>query len=58
MTDRIDRTTRQDVYALIDRRFDGTIMPLTIAYVAGTAIAIAGWRWAVVATREPDPAIA
>jgi DHA1 family bicyclomycin/chloramphenicol resistance-like MFS transporter len=43
---------------VIDRQFDGTIMPLTIAYVAGTAMAIAGWRWAMVATRKPEPAIA
>ncbi len=43
---------------MIDRQFDGTILPLAIAYVVGTAVAIAGWWWAVVATRQSDPAIA
>jgi hypothetical protein len=35
----------------IDRQFDGSVTPLAIAYAVGTAISIAGWRWAVVATR-------
>ncbi len=39
---------------MIDRQFDGTILPLAIAYVVGTAVAIAGWWWAVVATRRSD----
>jgi len=43
---------------IIDRQFDGTIMPLTIAYVVGTAVAIVGWRWAMAATRTREPAIA
>ena len=43
---------------MIDRQFDGTILPLAIAYVVGTAVAIAGWWWAVVATRQSEPAIA
>lgn len=32
---------------VIDRQFDGTIRPLAIAYVVATAVAIGGWRWAV-----------
>jgi DHA1 family bicyclomycin/chloramphenicol resistance-like MFS transporter len=43
---------------IIDRQFDGTIMPLTIAYVVGTAVAIVGWRWAMAATRNTEPAMA
>jgi DHA1 family bicyclomycin/chloramphenicol resistance-like MFS transporter len=34
----------------IDRRFDGTILPLSIAYAVATVTAIVGWRWAVRAT--------
>jgi DHA1 family bicyclomycin/chloramphenicol resistance-like MFS transporter len=45
--------------AVIDSQFDGTIMPLAIAYAVGTVIAIAGWRWSVIATRNAtNPAIA
>ena len=31
---------------LIDRRFDGTIRPLAIAFVVSSLVAFAGWRWA------------
>jgi DHA1 family bicyclomycin/chloramphenicol resistance-like MFS transporter len=42
----------------IDRQFDGSILPLAIAYAVGTAVAIVGYWWAVVATRQPEPALA
>ena len=42
---------------IIDRQFDGTVMPLAIAYAVGTVVAIAGWWWATVAARRlPAPA--
>lgn len=31
---------------LIDRRFDGTIRPLSIAFVVSSSVAFVGWRWA------------
>ena len=33
--------------AVIDRRFNGTITPLSIALVIGSLVAWLGWRWAV-----------
>jgi DHA1 family bicyclomycin/chloramphenicol resistance-like MFS transporter len=32
---------------IVDRQFDGTIKPLSIAMVIGTLVSFAGWRWAI-----------
>jgi DHA1 family bicyclomycin/chloramphenicol resistance-like MFS transporter len=32
---------------LIDQRFDGTILPLSIAFFVSSAVAYAAWRWAL-----------
>jgi MFS transporter, DHA1 family, multidrug resistance protein len=36
----------------IDRQFDGTVLPLSIAFAVGTVVAFGAWRWAIVATRQ------
>ncbi|MEJ7799947.1 MAG: MFS transporter [Ilumatobacter sp.] len=35
------------VGGLIDARFDGTILPLSIAFAISSAVAYAAWRWAL-----------
>ncbi len=42
--------------AVIDNQFNGTITPLAIAFVVGSAIGWLGWHWAMTATAKVQPA--
>jgi DHA1 family bicyclomycin/chloramphenicol resistance-like MFS transporter len=35
----------------IDRQFDGSVLPLSIAFAVCTLVAFGSWRWAIAATR-------
>jgi DHA1 family bicyclomycin/chloramphenicol resistance-like MFS transporter len=41
--------------AAIDHQFDGTITPLSIAFLVSNAIAWLGWRWAIRSCRIQSP---